>query len=68
MPRAASKQSAAPLSLTLEEARGVALAAQGLDPLGAVDARPGPATTADNIAAMIERLGIVQIDTISVVA
>src|SRR6516165_4638658 len=47
--------------LTLDEARGVMLAAQGLlePPMSA----PGP----DEVRATIERLGVVQIDTINVV-
>lgn len=68
MPRASGKRSARPLTLTLAEARGVALAAQGLDAPATEAPRPGPTTTAADLAAMIERLGIVQIDTISVVA
>jgi uncharacterized protein YcaQ len=51
-----------PLRLSVAEARGLMLAAQGLlDPL------PG-AVTENDLHAMIERLGVVQIDTISVVA
>jgi len=59
------------LALTIDEARGLALAAQGLlEPLPSVvsddvDATPG--VTAADVEAMIERLGVVQIDTISVV-
>src|SRR5919199_5458781 len=48
--------------LSMDEARGVALAAQGL--LQAPPARPGVHDVRD----AIERLGAVQIDTISVVA
>jgi uncharacterized protein YcaQ len=55
------------LALTLEEARGLALAAQRLD--GLDGAQPlGPATTAEDVEALIDALGAVQIDTISVVA
>jgi uncharacterized protein len=55
------------LALTLDEARGLALAAQRLD--GLDGAQPsGPATTAEDMEALIEALGVVQIDTISVVA
>jgi uncharacterized protein YcaQ len=68
MPRASKRQPTGPLTLTLEEARGVALAAQGLDAPAADLSRPGAATTAADLAAMIDRLGVVQIDTISVVA
>src|SRR5437763_6257376 len=49
------------LHLSMEEARGVALAAQGL--LHAAPARPGM----HDVRGAIERLGAVQIDTISVV-
>ena len=54
------------LQLTLPEARGLLLAAQGLlDPLPIIaSAMPGSA----DLLATIERLGVVQIDTISVVA
>ena len=55
------------LALTLEEARGLALAAQRLDAPGAW-APPGAATVAEDVAGLIETLGVVQIDTISVVA
>ena len=49
------------LQLTIEEARALALAAQGLlDP-------PPAKPTRDDILTMIERLGVVQIDTINVV-
>jgi uncharacterized protein YcaQ len=49
------------LDLTIEEARGVMLAAQGLlDP-------PPPAPDLAALRAMIERLGVVQVDTINVV-
>ncbi|HEX6123037.1 MAG TPA: crosslink repair DNA glycosylase YcaQ family protein, partial [Ktedonobacterales bacterium] len=49
------------LQLTREEARGVMLAAQGLlDP-------PAAAPTLDDLRAMIQRLGVVQVDTINVV-
>lgn len=68
MPRVSKRTSAAPLTLTLEEARGVALAAQALDASGGDLIHPGAATTALDLAAMIDRLGVVQIDTISVVA
>lgn len=50
------------LELSLAEARGLMLAAQGL--LEAPPERPGPA----ELRAAVERLGVVQIDTISVVA
>ena len=50
-----------PLRLTIEEARGVMLAAQGL--LYPPDPRPGR----EQLLAAIQRLGVVQIDTISVV-
>lgn len=51
-----------PLHLTREEARGVMLDAQGLF-------APPPVTpTADDLQRMVDRLGVVQIDTISVVA
>lgn len=49
-----------PMRLSIEEARAVMLAAQGL--LDAPTARP---TQAD-VLAMIERLGVVQVDTINV--
>jgi uncharacterized protein len=49
------------LHLSMDEARGVALAAQGL--LQAPPARPGM----HDVRGAIERLGAVQIDTISVV-
>jgi uncharacterized protein len=49
------------LELSLAEARGLMLAAQGL--LEAPPERPGPA----ELRATVERLGVVQIDTISVV-
>ncbi len=53
-----------PLRLSVPDARGLMLAAQGLlDPLPA-DQAPGLA----DLRAMVERLGAVQIDTISVVA
>lgn len=68
MPRASRRQLTGPLTLTLEEARGVALAAQGLDSPAADLCRPGAATTAADLAAMVDRLGVVQVDTISVVA
>jgi uncharacterized protein YcaQ len=68
MPRARKRQTSGPLTLTLEEARGVALAAQGLDVGAEGPPPPGAATTASDLIAMIERLGVVQIDTISVVA
>ncbi|HZC06421.1 MAG TPA: hypothetical protein VE338_12360, partial [Ktedonobacterales bacterium] len=68
MPRASKRQPSGPLTLTMEEARGVSLAAQALDTPAGDLARPGPATTAADLAAMVERLGVVQVDTISVVA
>jgi uncharacterized protein len=68
MPRARKRQNSGPLTLTVEEARGVALAAQGLDSVQADTILPGAATTAIDLIEMIERLGVVQIDTISVVA
>ena len=49
----------APDSLSIEEARRVALAAQGLR---------GPRVTTGGVAAMLRRLGAVQLDTISVLA
>lgn len=49
-----------PMPLTIEEARAVMLAAQGL-----LDPPSAPPTRAD-VLAMIERLGVVQIDTINV--
>ena len=49
------------MHLGIDEARGVALAAQGL--LGPLPARPG----VHDVRGAIERLGAVQIDTISVV-
>src|SRR5260221_14638856 len=52
---------AEPLRLSIEEARIVALAAQGLLHPSAGDA------TLDDLHAMIERLGVLQVDTISVV-
>src|SRR5258705_6157295 len=56
-----SESDTAPLRLSIEEARIVALAAQGLlhPPAGDV--------TLDDLHAMIERLGVLQVDTISVV-
>jgi hypothetical protein len=55
------KKPAKPVTLSLEEARAVMLAAQGLgDP---PPAAPGRAA----LRAMIERLGVVQVDTISVI-
>jgi uncharacterized protein YcaQ len=51
----------AAFSLSIEEARALTLAAQGLlDP-------PPAQPTRDDVLAMIERLGVVQIDTINVV-
>lgn len=50
------------LRLSIEEARGLMLAAQGL--LDPPPAAPGPA----EVRATVERLGAVQIDAISVVA
>ncbi|HEX9037411.1 MAG TPA: crosslink repair DNA glycosylase YcaQ family protein [Ktedonobacterales bacterium] len=55
------------LALTLDEACGVMLAAQRLDAPGDWFP-PGNAATADDLAALIETLGVVQIDTISVAA
>ncbi len=59
------------LALSLDEARGLALAAQGLlEPLPSAlsgDVGAAPAVTLDDVEAVIERLGVVQIDTISVV-
>jgi uncharacterized protein YcaQ len=49
------------VTLSLEEARGVMLAAQGLSETP--PAAPGP----DALRAMIERLGVVQVDTITVI-
>jgi uncharacterized protein YcaQ len=49
------------VALSREEARGVMLAAQGL--LDPVSPRPG----VEDVQAMIERLGVVQVDTINVV-
>ncbi len=54
------KKSPNPITISLQEARGVMLAAQGL---GA----PPLATGRDALRAMIERLGVVQVDTISVI-
>jgi uncharacterized protein YcaQ len=58
----------AELALTIEEARGVTLAAQRLEGLGEAGAPslPGPTTTAEDMAALIEALGVLQIDTINV--
>ena len=50
-----------PMRLSIEEARALMLAAQGL-----LDPPPARPTRAD-VLAMIERLGVVQIDTINVV-
>ncbi|HEU4783020.1 MAG TPA: crosslink repair DNA glycosylase YcaQ family protein, partial [Ktedonobacterales bacterium] len=50
-----------PIQLSIEEARALMLAAQGL-----LDPPPAKPTRAD-VLAMIERLGVVQIDTINVV-
>ncbi len=51
------------LRLSVEEARGLMLAAQGL-----LDAPPAsPAPGLDDVRAAVERLGVLQIDTISVV-
>lgn len=55
------------VALSIEEARGVMLAAQRLDAPGEW-APPGKATTAEDVAALIATLGVVQIDTISVAA
>lgn len=68
MPRASARKPTKPLTLTLEEARGVALAAQSLDSPAADLARKGAATSPADLAAMVDRLGVVQVDTISVVA
>ena len=69
--KARSKPNRQPLALTLAEARGLALVAQGLDDLSPIasDAAPAEAPTATlaDVRALIERLGVVQIDTISVV-
>ncbi|HEU5348550.1 MAG TPA: crosslink repair DNA glycosylase YcaQ family protein [Ktedonobacterales bacterium] len=60
--RAASQPGAmGPVRLSIEEARAVMLAAQGL-----LDPPPAKPTRAD-VLAMIERLGVVQVDTINVV-
>lgn len=67
MPRASARPSKGPVKLTLEEARGVSLAAQALDAPADLT-RPGAATTAEDLAAMVDRLGVVQVDTISVIA
>ncbi len=67
MPRASARTSSGPLKLTLEEARGVSLAAQALDAPANLT-RPGAATTAEDLAAMVDRLGVVQVDTISVIS
>ncbi|MGE5333670.1 MAG: winged helix-turn-helix domain-containing protein [Nitrososphaerota archaeon] len=50
-----------PMRLSIEEARAVMLAAQGL-----LDPPPAQPTRSD-VLAMIERLGVVQVDTINVV-
>ena len=55
------------VALTIEEARGVMLAAQRLDAPGEL-APPGKAATAEDVSALIEALGVLQIDTISVAA
>jgi uncharacterized protein YcaQ len=55
----------AELELTVDEARGVMLAAQQLDTLGAWTL-PGAAATAEDVAELVETLGVVQIDTINV--
>lgn len=69
MPRASRRKLTGPLTLTVEEARGVALAAQRLDgPASSDVARKGAATTPADLATMVDHLGVVQIDTISVVA
>jgi uncharacterized protein YcaQ len=58
MPRRSSQS----LALTLDEARGLMLAAQDLfDP-------PVPSPGIEDVARLIDRLGVVQIDTISVIA
>ncbi len=51
-----------PLQLTLDEARGLMLDAQALF------VPPPVSPTSDDLQRMVERLGVVQIDTISVVA
>ena len=57
----ADEQPVTALHLSIEEARALTLAAQGLlDP-------PPAKPTRDDVLAMIERLGVVQIDTINVV-
>jgi len=73
-PAATTGKAANPaLALSIDEARGLALAAQGLlDPLPSaadvVSAFGGaPNVTLADVEATIERLGVVQIDTISVV-
>jgi uncharacterized protein YcaQ len=51
-----------PFALTLDEARGLMLAAQRLfDP-------PAPSPAIEDVARLIDHLGVVQIDTISVIA
>ncbi len=54
-------EQAEPMRLSIDEARALMLAAQGL-----LDPPPARPTRAD-VLAMIERLGVVQIDTINVV-
>ena len=62
---AGDKRERDPLRLSVPEARALMLAAQGLlDPPSADGRAPGLA----DLRAVIERLGVVQIDTISVVA
>lgn len=61
------RRTEAQVALTLEEARGLALAAQRLDAPGDW-APPGTRTTAGDVTGLIDTLGVVQIDTISVVA
>jgi len=71
-PAATTGKAANPaLALSIDEARGLALAAQGLfDPLPSVASGVAgalSAVTSADVEAVIERLGVVQIDTISVV-
>lgn len=58
------KKTPNPVALSLEEARAVMLAAQGLEGLGDT---PPAAPGRDALRTMIERLGVVQVDTISVI-
>jgi uncharacterized protein YcaQ len=58
---------AAALDITADDARRMSLAAQGL--LGAAPRRPGSSrATQARLSAMVQRLGAVQLDTISVLA